>query len=1007
MKKIISSVLLALVGYFASAQNSNLVSYGEEVFYDSQARLNYIRFKENYRVGQEEVPEFINLMIFNSGKNYVSVQKTETDELGFTHTRFGVYQNGITVFNKTIIAHCKNGKLISLNGDLYDQSMTQNDYALSESSALGFALAKVNAKKYKWENREEEQHMRVALNDPSFSYYPVAKKIVYEKEGKNYGAYVFNIYAEEPLYRANVVVNAATGVILDEQNLICTADVPGTALTKFSGSQSFTCDQNGATYRLRETQRGLGIETYNLNYGSTYTNTDFTNTATSWTSTGPDQGATDAHWGAEKTYDYYWTQHNRNSINNAGFKLVSYVHYTTNYANAFWDGQRMTYGDGTGNGTQIFTALDVCGHEISHGLTGNTAGLVYSNESGALNESFSDIFGTCIENYARPGNWNWKIGEDVTTNGSGLRTMANPNSFGDPDTYGGTNWYTGTADNGGVHTNSGVSNYWFYLLTMGGSGTNDLSNPYNVTGLGFTNAGKIAFRALTVYFTSNTNYASARNLCIQAAKDLFGSCSNEMIQTTNAWYAVGVGAQYSPTTLNTNFTGNITNFCTLPASVSFNNTTPNGLTYMWDFGDGTTSTATNVIHTYTSNGTYNVKLKAFGCNNVTDSITKTSYILINVPPTPVATGASGCANSPMVLTATGGSNLKWFSNMSAAIELGAGNSFTTPSTPANATYYVASTVSNAPVFGGMPSNTGGSFLNNANQWLVFDVTQTATLNSVVVYAQAAGNRVIQLRNNIGTPLNTVTVTLAAGANTVTLNFPLPIGNSLRLGLGANSTSNLYRSNSGVSYPYNIGGCVSIIGSSAGSTLYYWFYNWKVTKSDCMSPLVAVTASVLPTTQVSIVGPQSVCKDDEIVLDGTPAGGTFSGPGMNGTVFNAASIGSGSFTVSYSYIDGNGCDNKANSVLRVEDCTGLSSLSSKDVVFVYPNPVKDVLYVNTNIGIAAKVMVSDASGRLLMEQKMNGNTGTINMESFSKGIYFFSVVNDQSGKVIQVSKVIKD
>src|SRR4051812_249978 len=99
MKKIISSVLLSLMGHLASAQNSNLVSYGEEVFYDTQQRLNYIQFKESYRVNQDEVSDFINLMIFNNGKNYVSVRKTERDELGFTHKRFNVYQNGFAVLN--------------------------------------------------------------------------------------------------------------------------------------------------------------------------------------------------------------------------------------------------------------------------------------------------------------------------------------------------------------------------------------------------------------------------------------------------------------------------------------------------------------------------------------------------------------------------------------------------------------------------------------------------------------------------------------------------------------------------------------------------------------------------------------------------------------------------------------------------------------------------------------------------------------------------------------------
>ena len=300
-----------------------------------------------------------------------------------------------------------------------------------------------------------------------------------------------------------------------------------------------------------------------MNYGSAI---DFTNTTSTWTNTGNDQAATDAHWGAEMTYDYYLNEHNRNSINNAGFKLLSYVHYTVGYTNAFWDGNRMTYGDGDGNIFKIFTGLDVCGHEITHGLTANTAGLNYSNESGALNEAFSDIFGQSIENYSRPNQWSWKIGEDITSGGIGLRDMSNPTAFSNPDTYGGNNYFTGTADNGGVHTNSGVANYWYYLLVSGGSGTNDVPNAYSVSGIGFTDAAKIAFRALTVYFTPTTNYANARLLTIQAAKDIFGDCSNQVIQTTRAWYAVGVGTNYA-NGLVANFYSNITNFCSSPAVV--------------------------------------------------------------------------------------------------------------------------------------------------------------------------------------------------------------------------------------------------------------------------------------------------------------------------------------------------------------------------------------------------------------------------------------------------------
>jgi hypothetical protein len=125
--------------------------------------------------------------------------------------------------------------------------------------------------------------------------------------------------------------------------------------------------------------------------------------------------------------------------------------------------------------------------------------------------------------------------------------MANPNLKNDPDTYLGTHWITSKTDNFGVHTNSGVQNFWFYLLSVGGSGTNDNSNAYSVTGLGMSKAVQIAYRNLSVYLTPTSNYAMARQFAIQSARDLYGNCSNEVTQTTAAWYAVGVGTNVGTT----------------------------------------------------------------------------------------------------------------------------------------------------------------------------------------------------------------------------------------------------------------------------------------------------------------------------------------------------------------------------------------------------------------------------------------------------------------------------
>ena len=136
--------------------------------------------------------------------------------------------------------------------------------------------------------------------------------------------------------------------------------------------------------------------------------------------------------------------------------------------NAFWNGSFMTYGDGDGNSRGPLVSLDIVGHEITHGVVQSTAGLIYRNQSGALNESFADIFGEAIEHHARNNN-DWLMGGDIGLNGNSgqFRSMQNPNQFADPDTYLGDYWYVGNGDAGGVHINSGVMNKWFYIMTVG------------------------------------------------------------------------------------------------------------------------------------------------------------------------------------------------------------------------------------------------------------------------------------------------------------------------------------------------------------------------------------------------------------------------------------------------------------------------------------------------------------------------------------------------------------
>lgn len=266
------------------------------------------------------------------------------------------------------------------------------------------------------------------------------------------------------------------------------------------------------------------------------------------------QAALDVHWGMEKTYDFYQSVFGRNSYDGFGSTIKNYLNVpgaSPTNASAYPPPYNlMFYGLGDGVYTKPVVGLDVEGHEYTHLVVANNGhgGLVYRGEAGALNESFADIFGTCIEFYSGVSP-DWTIGEDIMVANPYLRSMSNPNSStgAQPDTYKGTFWKNVSGnpspsnDQDGVHTNSGVQNFWFYLLSQGGSGTNDIGNAYSVTGIGINQARQIAYRNLTTYLDSNATYMDAFNGSLQAAEDLYGNPSTQYTAVRKAWYAVGIG----------------------------------------------------------------------------------------------------------------------------------------------------------------------------------------------------------------------------------------------------------------------------------------------------------------------------------------------------------------------------------------------------------------------------------------------------------------------------------
>ncbi|MER5757035.1 M4 family metallopeptidase [Streptomyces sp. NPDC002088] len=348
----------------------------------------------------------------------------------------------------------------------------------------------------------------------------------------------------------HVITDAATGKKLYEYQGVET----GTGKTLYSGTVTLNTTLSGSTYQLTDGTRG-GHKTYNKAHStSSSAGTLFTDADDVWgtgaasSSTTDQTAAADAAYGAQVTWDFYKSTFGRSGIKNNGVAAYSRVHYGNAYVNAFWDDSCfcMTYGDGSGN-THPLTSLDVAGHEMSHGVTSNTAGLNYSGESGGLNEATSDIFGTGVEFYAANSNdvGDYLIGEKININGDGtpLRYMDQPSKDG-----GSANYWSSSVGNLDVHYSSGVANHFFYLLSEGSgsktiNGVSYNSPTYNgstVTGIGRAKALQIWYKALTTYFTSTTKYAGARTGTLSAAAALYGSGSTEYNAVAAAWTAVNV-----------------------------------------------------------------------------------------------------------------------------------------------------------------------------------------------------------------------------------------------------------------------------------------------------------------------------------------------------------------------------------------------------------------------------------------------------------------------------------
>ena len=448
-----------------------------------------------------------------SGNDRFLARDVVIDANGSEHVRFDRQYAGLPVLGGDVVMHSRNGQFTGSSLSL------RNSLRLDVRPALTGGDAIVRA--------------GVAFGS-DFSGVPESALAV-SALGKGPAVLVYQVRLRNDERDMTYLVDARNGDIVQHWSNLHSGSASGTAKTLYSGNVTITTNSITGGYELRDPTRGGG---YTINAGTGATSGQiFKDSDNVWgnnSNTDLASAATDAQYGVAYTWDYFKLVHGRNGIANNGRAAYSRVHYGRKYVNAYWSDYCfcMTYGDGDGVAFGPLVSLDVAGHEMSHGVTSRTAGLVYSGESGGLNEATSDIFGTMVEFYANNASDtpDYMIGERFyranipgSPNQQALRFMFDPSKDGLSP-----NCYSADIGNLDVHYSSGPANRFFYLLAEGSgsrtySGVNHTAptcNGSGITGVGRSKAGAIWYRALTVYMTSNSSYADARAATLAAASDL-------------------------------------------------------------------------------------------------------------------------------------------------------------------------------------------------------------------------------------------------------------------------------------------------------------------------------------------------------------------------------------------------------------------------------------------------------------------------------------------------------
>jgi thermolysin len=483
-----------------------------------------------------------------SGELRLRVAREDPIVSGRVHARFDQYYRGVRVFGADVAQQQRGAEIVSLYGNVYDGIDIDPAPSLDAERAREIVEAAAGV----------EIGRRPEL-------------VVLPRDGGRY-VLAWRVRAATNRDLREYFIDARTGAVVFDYSDLKTQSAVGRGTGVLGDSKKLSVSSSGGQFSTTDRLRPPAINTYDMRGNFSRVNAYLNGTiqllagdlATDTDNVWTDTAIVDAHVYAGWTYDYYFKRFSRRGLDNRDVALVSLVHpisrnavftqfedFPEFFTNAFYAGDGvMVYGVGLPPGVTlggqtwdfVSGALDIVAHELTHGVTDYSSRLIYQNESGALNEAFSDMMGTSIEFFFQePGNGSlradYAIAEDVVRPG-GIRSMSDPAAHGDPDHY--SRRFTGTADNGGVHINSGIPNHAFYLAIEGG--TNRTSG-LSVQGVGAANREQIErvfYRAFTQLLPANATFSVARAATIQAARDLFGQNSAAERAVTQAWTAVGV-----------------------------------------------------------------------------------------------------------------------------------------------------------------------------------------------------------------------------------------------------------------------------------------------------------------------------------------------------------------------------------------------------------------------------------------------------------------------------------